>query len=103
MQDSRDSQPKSPFQSSKVLYWPTFLRAWRRLRPHRRIRAKVNGEDSCYNGRRIASTQDRGLSVPWLAREIIGMIGFFLGLGLICASTLMYEITLTRLLSVTCW
>ena len=32
-----------------------------------------------------------------------GMIGFFLGLGLMCASTLMYEITLTRLLSVTCW
>ena len=31
------------------------------------------------------------------------MIGFFLGLGLMCASTLMYEITLTRLLSVTCW
>jgi spermidine synthase len=31
------------------------------------------------------------------------MIGFYLGLGLICASTLMYEITLTRLLSVTCW
>jgi hypothetical protein len=31
------------------------------------------------------------------------MIGFFLGLGLICASTLMYEIVLTRLLSVTCW
>ena len=31
------------------------------------------------------------------------MIGFFLGLGLVCASTLMYEITLTRLLSVTCW
>ncbi|MFZ0964893.1 MAG: hypothetical protein WAO35_28890 [Terriglobia bacterium] len=31
------------------------------------------------------------------------MIAFFLGLGLMCASTLMYEITLTRLLSVTCW
>ena len=31
------------------------------------------------------------------------MVGFFLGLGLMCASTLMYEITLTRLLSVTCW
>ena len=31
------------------------------------------------------------------------MIGFFLGLALMCASTLMYEITLTRLLSVTCW
>ncbi len=31
------------------------------------------------------------------------MIGFFLGLGLMCACTLMYEITLTRLLSVTCW
>ena len=31
------------------------------------------------------------------------MFGFFLGLGLMCASTLMYEITLTRLLSVTCW
>ena len=31
------------------------------------------------------------------------MLGFFLGLGLMCASTLMYEITLTRLLSVTCW
>ena len=31
------------------------------------------------------------------------MIGFFLGLGLTCASTLMYEIVLTRLLSVTCW
>ncbi len=31
------------------------------------------------------------------------MLGFFIGLGLICASTLMYEITLTRLLSVTCW
>ena len=31
------------------------------------------------------------------------MIGFFLGLGLMCAGTLMYEITLTRLLSVTCW
>src|SRR5689334_2683244 len=31
------------------------------------------------------------------------MLGFFLGLGLLCASTLMYEITLTRLLSVTCW
>ena len=31
------------------------------------------------------------------------MIGFFLGLGLMCASTLMYEIVLTRLLSVTCW
>ncbi len=31
------------------------------------------------------------------------MIGFFLGLGLMCASTLMYEIVLTRLLSVICW
>ncbi len=31
------------------------------------------------------------------------MMGFFVGLGLMCASTLMYEITLTRLLSVTCW
>ncbi len=31
------------------------------------------------------------------------MMVFFLGLGLMCASTLMYEITLTRLLSVTCW
>ncbi len=31
------------------------------------------------------------------------MIGFFFGLALMCASTLMYEITLTRLLSVTCW
>ncbi|MGD1158640.1 MAG: hypothetical protein ABSA41_22845 [Terriglobia bacterium] len=31
------------------------------------------------------------------------MIGFFLGLGLMCASTLLYEIVLTRLLSVTCW
>ncbi|MGD0221644.1 MAG: hypothetical protein ABSF71_04850 [Terriglobia bacterium] len=31
------------------------------------------------------------------------MVVFFLGLGLMCASTLMYEITLTRLLSVTCW
>jgi spermidine synthase len=31
------------------------------------------------------------------------MVGFFLGLGLMCASTLMFEITLTRLLSVTCW
>ena len=31
------------------------------------------------------------------------MIGFFVGLGLMCASTLMYEIVLTRLLSVTCW
>ena len=31
------------------------------------------------------------------------MIGFFLGLGLMCASTLMYEIVLTRLLSVTFW
>lgn len=31
------------------------------------------------------------------------MMGFFLGLSLMCASTLMYEITLTRLLSVTCW
>ena len=31
------------------------------------------------------------------------MFGFFLGLGLMCASTLMYEIVLTRLLSVTCW
>src|SRR5271166_2808741 len=31
------------------------------------------------------------------------MMGFFLGLGLMCASTLMYEIVLTRLLSVTCW
>lgn len=31
------------------------------------------------------------------------MIGFFVGLALMCASTLMYEITLTRLLSVTCW
>jgi hypothetical protein len=28
---------------------------------------------------------------------------FFLGLFLLCASTLMYEIVLTRLLSVTCW
>jgi len=31
------------------------------------------------------------------------MMAFFLALGLMCASTLMYEITLTRLLSVTCW
>ncbi len=31
------------------------------------------------------------------------MIAFFAGLGLICASTLMYEIVLTRLLSVACW
>src|SRR5579863_1476020 len=31
------------------------------------------------------------------------MMGFFIGLGLMCASTLMYETTLTRLLSVTCW
>ena len=31
------------------------------------------------------------------------MFSFFLGLALMCASTLMYEITLTRLLSVTCW
>jgi spermidine synthase len=31
------------------------------------------------------------------------MLGFFIGLALMCASTLMYEITLTRLLSVTCW
>ncbi len=31
------------------------------------------------------------------------MIGFYFGLALMCASTLMYEITLTRLLSVTCW
>ena len=31
------------------------------------------------------------------------MIGFCIGLALMCASTLMYVITLTRLLSVTCW
>ncbi len=31
------------------------------------------------------------------------MIGFFLGLALMCASALMYEIVLTRLLSVICW
>src|SRR5215472_5715618 len=31
------------------------------------------------------------------------MSPFFLGLLILCASTLMYEITLTRLLSVTCW
>ena len=31
------------------------------------------------------------------------MVGFFLGLGLMCASTLMYEIVLTRLLSVATW
>ncbi len=31
------------------------------------------------------------------------MFGFFLGLGLMCASALMYEIVLTRLLSVICW
>jgi spermidine synthase len=31
------------------------------------------------------------------------MTVFYLGLGLMCASTLMYEIVLTRLLSVTCW
>jgi hypothetical protein len=31
------------------------------------------------------------------------MIPFFVGLGLLCASTLMYEIVLTRLLSVVCW
>ena len=31
------------------------------------------------------------------------MISFYVGLLLLCASTLMYEIILTRLLSVTCW
>jgi SAM-dependent methyltransferase len=31
------------------------------------------------------------------------MIAFFVGLSLICASTLMYEIVLTRLLSAICW
>jgi SAM-dependent methyltransferase len=31
------------------------------------------------------------------------MMAFFVGLGLTCASTLMYEIVLTRLLSVLCW
>ncbi len=31
------------------------------------------------------------------------MIAFFVGLALICASTLMYEIVLTRLLSAICW
>jgi len=31
------------------------------------------------------------------------MLVFYLGLSLICASTLMYEVVLTRLLSVLCW
>ncbi len=31
------------------------------------------------------------------------MMAFFVGLGLMCASALMYEIVLTRLLSVICW
>ena len=31
------------------------------------------------------------------------MVAFFVGLGLACAGTLMYEIVLTRLLSVVCW
>jgi hypothetical protein len=31
------------------------------------------------------------------------MILFYTGLSLLCASTLMYEIVLTRLLSTVCW
>ena len=31
------------------------------------------------------------------------MLAFFIGLSLICASTLMYEVVLTRMLSVLCW
>ena len=38
---------------------------------------------------------------PLLGR--IRMLVFYLGLSLICASTLMYEVVLTRMLSVLCW
>jgi hypothetical protein len=52
---------------------------------------------------------DTPLSVEGDLKDLKGpkdrrrMGSFLLGLFLLCASTLMYEIVLTRLLSVTCW
>src|SRR5882757_10462673 len=46
---------------------------------------------------------DTSLSVEESRKERPRMGSFLLGLFLLCASTLMYEIVLTRLLSVTCW
>jgi hypothetical protein len=46
---------------------------------------------------------DTSLSVEEGRKERLRMGSFLLGLFLLCASTLMYEIVLTRLLSVTCW
>ncbi len=37
------------------------------------------------------------------AEKSITRLAFYFGLSLICASTLMYEVVLTRLLSVLCW
>jgi hypothetical protein len=46
---------------------------------------------------------DTSLSVEEDRKDRRRMGSFLLGLFLLCASTLMYEVVLTRLLSVTCW